>query len=161
MRASSAFVALLKLLQDDILVSITVDTPAIAGNADMFAHMHTLIDMQVAVDGDPLSLSARQVLELATINGARGLGIADRAGSLTPGKRAELILVRTTDFNIAPLGDPVTAIVRSAQPYNVDTVVVDGRILKRGGQLTTLDPEQAVREAAESLAAVRARAAGA
>ncbi|HEY7060470.1 MAG TPA: amidohydrolase family protein, partial [Chloroflexota bacterium] len=160
MRASSAFVALLELLKQGILVSISVDTPAIAGNTDMFAHMHTLIDMQIAVDGDPLGLSARQVLELATINGARDLGLADRTGSLTPGKRADLILVRTTDFNIAPLGDPVTAIVRSAQPHNVDTVVVDGRILKRGGQLTALDPEQVVREAGETLAAVRARAAG-
>jgi hypothetical protein len=61
---------------------------------------------------------------------------------------------------MAPLGDAVTAIVRSAQPYNVDTVVVDGRILKRGGQLTALDQEQVIREAAESLAAMRARAGG-
>jgi 5-methylthioadenosine/S-adenosylhomocysteine deaminase len=88
------------------------------------------------------------------------LAIADRVGSLTPGKRADLILVRTTDLNMAPLGDPVQAIVRSAQPHNVDTVVVDGRILKRGGHMTAIDVQQVVREAAESLAATRARAGG-
>jgi hypothetical protein len=70
---------------------------------------------------------------LATINGAWDMGIANSVGSLTPGKRADLILIRTTDLNMAPLGDPVTAIVRSAQPH------IDGRILKRGGRLTALD----------------------
>jgi cytosine/adenosine deaminase-related metal-dependent hydrolase len=124
----------------------------------MFAHMHALIDTQFAIYKDPMSLSARQVLEIATINGARDLAVADRVGSLKPGKRADLILVRTTDLNMAPLGDPVQAIVRSAQPHNVDTVVVDGRILKRGGQMTAIDVQQVVREAAESLAATRARA---
>jgi cytosine/adenosine deaminase-related metal-dependent hydrolase len=160
MRSSNSFVELVKILQHGIVVSMSIDTPAISGNSDMFAAMHALLDMQFAVEGDPLSLTARQVLELATINGARDLGIADRVGSLTPGKRADLILVRTTDLNIAPVGDPTTAIVRSAQPHNVDTVIVDGRILKRGGQLTAVDPEQVVREAAESLAGLRARAGG-
>jgi cytosine/adenosine deaminase-related metal-dependent hydrolase len=95
---------------------------------------------------------------MATINGAWDIGISDKVGSLTPGKRADLILVRTTDLNMAPLGDPVTAIVRSAQPSNVDTVVIDGRILKRGGRLTSLDAEEIVAQAADSLAGVRRRA---
>ena len=59
---------------------------------------------------------------------------------------------------VAALGDPVQAIVCSAQPHNVDTVVVDGRIVKRGGQMTALDVEKVVREASESLAARRVRA---
>jgi cytosine/adenosine deaminase-related metal-dependent hydrolase len=158
MRSSFVSSRLLDMLKHDILVSISIDTAAISGNNDMFAHMHALIDTQFAIHKNPMSLSARQVLELATINGARDLAIADRVGSLTPGKRADLILVRTTDLNMAPLGDPVQAIVRSAQPHNVDTVVVDGRILKRGGQMTALDVEKVVREASESLAALRARA---
>ena len=158
LRSSFASCRLVDLLKHGILVSMSIDTAAISGNNDMFAHMHAVIDTQFAIYKDPLSLSPRQVLELATINGARDLGIADRVGSLTPGKRADLILVRTTDLNMAPLGDPVQAIVRSAQPHNVDTVVVDGRILKRGGQMTAIDVQQVVREATESLAATRARA---
>ena len=59
---------------------------------------------------------------------------------------------------MAPLGDPVTAIVRSAQPHNVDTVVVDGRILKQGGRLTALDPNEVVAKAVESLAGLKRRA---
>jgi cytosine/adenosine deaminase-related metal-dependent hydrolase len=158
MRSSFLSSRLLDMLKHGILVSLSIDTAAISGNNDMFAHMHALIDTQFAIYKNPLSLSARQVLELATINGARDLGIADRVGSLTPGKRADLILVRTADLNMAPLGDPVQAIVRSAQPHNVDTVVVDGRILKRGGQMTAVDVQKVVREASESLAALRARA---
>jgi 5-methylthioadenosine/S-adenosylhomocysteine deaminase len=158
LRSSFVSSRLVDLLKHNILVSISIDTAAISGNNDMFAHMHAVIDTQFAIYKDPLSLSPRQVLELATINGARDLGIADRVGSLTPGKRADLILVRTTDLNMAPLGDPVQAIVRSAQPYNVDTVVVDGRILKRGGRMTAIDVQQVVREATESLATTRVRA---
>jgi cytosine/adenosine deaminase-related metal-dependent hydrolase len=157
MRSSFLSTRLLDLLKRDILVSLSIDTAAISGSNDMFAHMHALIDTQFAIYKDSMSLSARQVLELATINGARDLDIADRVGSLTPGKRADLILVRATDINMAPLGDPVQAIVRSAQPYNVDTVVVDGRVLKRGGQMTAVDIERVVSEASESLAGLRVR----
>lgn len=124
----------------------------------MFATMRVALDVEYARARDPLSIPPRRILELATLEGARDLGLADRIGSLTPGKRADLILVRTTDLNLAPVVDPVLALVHCAQPANVDTVVVDGRILKRAGQFTALDPEQVVREAAESLAGLRARA---
>jgi len=66
--------------------------------------------------------------------------------------------VRTRHLHTAPLGDPVTAIVRSAQPHNVDTVVVDGRILKQGGRLAALDAGEVAAQAIESLAALKARA---
>jgi cytosine/adenosine deaminase-related metal-dependent hydrolase len=95
---------------------------------------------------------------MATINGAWDLGIDDKVGSLTPGKRADLILIRKTDLNMAPVGDPVMAIVRSAQPHNVDTVVVDGRILKRNGKLTGLDADEVATQAMESLAGLKQRA---
>ena len=69
-------------------------------------------------------LSFCEVIEMATINGARALGISDVTGSLTPGKRADLILIRTNDLNIAPLANIETTVVQSATPENVDTVVV-------------------------------------
>ena len=150
---------IVEMLNQGIVVSLSHDTTSTSGNINMFAQMHALMGFQgFGLSAEAPSASARQVLEMATINGARDLGIADRVGSLTPGKRADLILVRATDLNIAPLANPVHAIVRSAQPHNVDTVVVDGRILKHNGQLVALDAEQVAREAAESLAAVRKRA---
>ncbi len=143
-----------------VLVSLSVDTTALAGNADMFATMRATQNIENARSGSEFALPPRRVVELATISGARDLGIADRVGSLTPGKRADLILMRTTDVNIGPFTNPAHLLVGAAQPANVDTVIVDGRILKRRGQLTPLDGERVVREAAASLAGVRARAGG-
>ena len=79
------------------------------------------------------------MLELATIDGARSMGIDGSVGSLTPGKRADLIMVDTRAVNLAVLTEPAHLLVEAAQPANVDTVMIDGRIVKRGGRLTSLD----------------------
>ena len=158
MRYSYALPQLVELLKLGLKVSLAMDTAPVAGSGDMFQAMRLMMDTQFVRTRDPMSVSARQVLEMATINGAINLSIADRTGSLTPGKRADLILVRTTDLNMAPLGDSVTAIVRSTQPSNVDTVVVDGRILKQAGRLTALDPGEIVANATASLAGLKRRA---
>jgi cytosine/adenosine deaminase-related metal-dependent hydrolase len=107
---------------------------------------------------EPISL--RRCIELTTIEAARTLGLADDIGSLTPGKRADIILIRVDDINIAPVADIESAIVRSATPANVDTVMIDGRILKRGGDLIAYDVEEVVREAALSAHEIRTRAGG-
>jgi cytosine/adenosine deaminase-related metal-dependent hydrolase len=108
--------------------------------------------------GNRIPLTVKRLVQLATLDGAVDLGIADRTGSLTPGKRADLILVRTTDINMTPVGDPYEALVSLAQPSNIDTVIVDGRILRQGGKFTAIDHAKAVREAREAAAALRARA---
>lgn len=160
MRALLGFPQLGEMLAAGVLVSLSFDTSALTGSADMFATMRVALDVEYTRSKKPLSITPRRMLELATIDGARDLGLADRVGSLTPGKRADLILVRTTDLNMAPVVDPVNTLVHCAQPANVDTVIVDGQILKRRGQLVAFDVEEVIREAAESLAAVRARAGG-
>jgi cytosine/adenosine deaminase-related metal-dependent hydrolase len=72
-------------------------------------------------------------------------------GSLTPGKRADLILVRVDDVQTAPFTDPTNTLSLAAGPANVDTVVVDGRVLKRAGALTTLDAAEVVRSTTAAL----------
>uniref|UniRef100_UPI0025FCBCEF amidohydrolase family protein n=1 Tax=Pigmentiphaga sp. TaxID=1977564 RepID=UPI0025FCBCEF len=91
------------------------------------------------------------------LDGARDLGIADQVGSLEAGKRADIILVRATDLNMAPVVDPAFSLVYSGQPANVDTVIVDGRVLRRRGQWTACDPAQIVRDAAQSVRELAAR----
>jgi cytosine/adenosine deaminase-related metal-dependent hydrolase len=81
----------------------------------------------------------RDVLEFATLAGARAAGLDGRTGSLSPGKQADLILIRATDINLAPVTDPAAAVVLAAHPGNVDTVLVAGRALKRGGRLLAAD----------------------
>ncbi len=80
-------------------------------------------------------LTARQILEAATIDGAYVAGVEDRAGSLTPGKQADVVVVEARSLNMAPVIDPVAAVVLCADVSNVDTVLVAGEVKKRGGRL--------------------------
>ena len=100
---------------------------------------------------EPALLTSREVLEFATIEGARVCGLDDRTGSLTPGKRADLVMVRCDHSNAYPIIDPVSTVVHQADTRNVDTVMVDGTILKRDGQLVGTDLRRARDLAASSL----------
>jgi cytosine/adenosine deaminase-related metal-dependent hydrolase len=84
---------------------------------------------------DSLTLSARDALELATIGGASALGLDSEIGTLTPGKAADLIVIRTDGLNHAPPADPVAAVLLHARTTDIDTVVVGGRVVKRDGRL--------------------------
>lgn len=94
-------------------------------------------------------LTARQMLEMATLNGAHVAGLEDRTGSLTPGKRADLVLLDARTLNMAPVIDPVAAVTECADVSNVDTVIVNGVVRKRGGKLTG-DVDRALRLVEES-----------
>ncbi|MFJ4282575.1 amidohydrolase family protein [Streptomyces massasporeus] len=80
-------------------------------------------------------LTARQLLEIATVNGAHVAGLEDRTGSLTPGKRADIVAIDATALNVAPVHDAAAAVTLCADVSNVDTVLVDGVIHKRDGRL--------------------------
>jgi cytosine/adenosine deaminase-related metal-dependent hydrolase len=139
-------------------VGLSVDTPALSGNADMFAIMKAIQNIENGRARDEFKLPARRVLELATIEGARSMGMDRLIGSLLPGKRADLIMVNRRHLNLAVFSEPAHLLVEAAQPANVDTVMVDGRIVKRGGVLTSVDVPQLVEQVAEAHAAVRERA---
>jgi 5-methylthioadenosine/S-adenosylhomocysteine deaminase len=80
-------------------------------------------------------LTARQMLEMATINGAHVAGVEDRTGSLTPGKQADVVILDATALNMTPIHDPVAAVTLSADVSNVDAVLVAGEFRKRDGRL--------------------------
>lgn len=141
-----------------VTVGLSVDTTPLTGNADMFGIMKIVQNIENGRCENECRLPARRVLEMGTIEGARSLGLSDRIGSLTKGKRADLIMVNTRDVNMAPFTDPAHLLVEAAQPANVDTVMVDGRILKRHGKLTAIDVPQLVNEVSAASKAVRARA---
>ena len=82
-----------------------------------------------------LDMAAAEVLRIATLGGAQCCGLAARVGSLAPGKAADVVLIRRTDLNMVAARDPVAAVVAHASVANVDTVIVGGAVLKRGGQL--------------------------
>ena len=80
-------------------------------------------------------LTAQQMLEMATINGAHVAGLERVTGSLTPGKKADVVLIDARSLNMAPVIDPVAAVTLCADVSNVDTVIVNGEVKKRGGKL--------------------------
>lgn len=145
-------------LDAGVNIGLSIDTPTLSGNADMFAIMKAIQNVENAKNLNEFKLPARRVLELATITGAKSMGIGDRVGSLVPGKRADLIMLNTRAVNLGVFTDPAHMIVEAAQPSNVDTVIVDGRMLKRGGRLTHIDTDEVIDSARVALAAVRKRA---
>jgi cytosine/adenosine deaminase-related metal-dependent hydrolase len=155
--AKSGVIQLGELLEAGVKVSISIDNTS-SYACDYFQCMRILYRLHTHRIGARVPLTFKRLVQLATIDGAVDLGLADRTGSLTPGKRADLILVRTTEINVAPMSDPYQALVSFAQPSNIDTVVVDGRILRRGGAFTALDYAEVLREAADCAASLRKRA---
>lgn len=141
-----------------IPTGLSVDTTALSGNADPFAIMKLTHAVENGHAEHEFALTARRTLELATIEGARTMGLDHLVGSLTQGKRADVITVSERGPNLAVRTDPARLLVTAAQPSNVDTVLVDGRILKRDGRLTTLDVAEIGARARASLAGVLGRA---
>lgn len=141
-----------------IVLAMSIDTAGVTGSMDMFTEIRAMYANQNTTYKAEDGITPLQLLQIATINGAKALGIADRTGSLTVGKRADIILLRTDDLNMAPVSDPLEAIVRSARPHNVDTVIVDGAIVRRKGVFTHLDEKQIVAGAITAFNGVKARA---
>jgi 5-methylthioadenosine/S-adenosylhomocysteine deaminase len=145
-----------RLLAAGLRPSLSIDVVAGVGG-NIFDEMRGALEAkrgranQIALDrGEDvtrLDLTSRDVLEFATVDGARTLGLQDRIGSLTPGKQADIVLLRTDSPNLGVVNHPVAAVVFS-DPANVDTVLVAGRIRKRGGRLVGADLD-AARRAAE------------
>ncbi|WP_157155485.1 amidohydrolase family protein [Diaminobutyricimonas sp. LJ205] len=153
--------ALLKMVAAGVTVSLSIDATSLAP-VNLFEAMHIAWNMGIPWQGTDTEsfdrLNFADAIRFATINGAQALGLGDVTGSLTPGKRADLILIRKHDLNVAPVGDLESTVVRSVTPANVDTVLSDGRIIKRKGELVAFDVERIVREAEASAAAVLDRA---
>jgi cytosine/adenosine deaminase-related metal-dependent hydrolase len=155
--ASVGVIQLGELLEAGVKVSLSTDHTT-NYNCDPFVAMRILFALHQHRIGNKIPLSVKRLVQLATFDGAVDLGIADKTGSLTPGKRADIILIRSTDINMAPVGDPYEALVSLAQPGNVDTVIVDGRVLRQSGKFATLDHAKVVRDAKEAAEGLRAKA---
>jgi cytosine/adenosine deaminase-related metal-dependent hydrolase len=146
-----------ELLEAGIKVSLSTDHIA-SISCDPFSSMRILFALHSHRIGTRVPLTLKRLLQLATLDGAVDLGIADRTGSITPGKRADLVLLRATDLNMAPVSDPYEAVVSFGLPANVDTVMVDGRVLRRAGKFTAFDDAKIAAEAREAAVALRDKA---
>jgi cytosine/adenosine deaminase-related metal-dependent hydrolase len=116
---------------------------------DMVREMKLAAVIQKARLMDPKSMPATTVLRMATINGARAMGMEAQVGSIEVGKRADLVLIDLKKPHLVPYTDIVSNVVYSAMGSDVDTVLVDGRVLLQKGKALTLDEEKIVSEAQE------------
>ncbi|MFF7146319.1 MULTISPECIES: amidohydrolase family protein [Streptomyces] len=115
--------------------TLSVDDVPSAGG-DMFSTMRAAFAAQRGLDG---ALRSRDLLDFVTVDAAASLGLQARTGTLTPGKDADLILLRTDDLTVFPVSDPAGTIVSAGHPGLVDTVLAAGRIVKRDGALLGVD----------------------
>ena len=146
MQMGHGFPATGRLLDVGIRPSLSIDVCSSTGGS-MFSLMRTALGMQRALDnkaadeaglalgGEPPRVSCRDMIEFATIEGARACGLEDKIGSLTPGKQADVVVIRADTVGMFPVNNPVGSLVYNAHIGLVDTVVVAGRIIKSGGVL--------------------------
>ncbi|HEY7469865.1 MAG TPA: amidohydrolase family protein [Acidimicrobiia bacterium] len=129
-----------KFLNRGLAPSLSVDVETNVP-ADMFTQMRTVIALQHALANEAglATIGMRDVLGYATIEGARANGLEDKVGTLTVGKAADLIMLRTDRINVIPINDPVAAVVAGMNTSNVDSVFIAGRAMKRGGKLLHVD----------------------
>jgi 5-methylthioadenosine/S-adenosylhomocysteine deaminase len=136
-----------KFLDRGLRPSLSVDVETNVPN-DMFTQMRSVISLQHALlfdkklsgaDNVPTPLTTRDLLEFATIEGARANALESKTGSLTPGKEADIIMLRTDKPNVFPINDPIGAVVWGMDTSNVDSVWIAGQAKKRNGQLLGVD----------------------
>src|SRR6266568_517156 len=136
-------------------VGLGTDGPASNNSLDMFDTMKTCALLHKSQRWDPTIADAQKVLDMATIEGARCLGLEREIGSIEKGKRADVVLVRLREPNMMPIHGPKTLVsdlVYSARGSNVDTTIVEGRILMSNRKLAGLDLSKVQRDVESSIA---------
>ncbi|HXJ62174.1 MAG TPA: amidohydrolase family protein, partial [Actinomycetota bacterium] len=149
-----------ELLDGGVTVGLGADGAPCNNTLDMFQEMRMASLIHKPRRG-PRAMPAERVFEMATLGGARSIGMQDELGSIEPGKRADLVAVRRDGLQVQPqVGvDPYAQLVYEHRATDVDAVVVDGRVLVRGGSLVELDAGELRSRANESAARVLERAA--
>ena len=146
LKLGSGLARVAEMLARKIPVSLGADGAACNNRLDMFTEMRTAALLQKLAHG-PEVLSAAQVLRMATIDGARALGLDNEIGSLEVGKRADVIVVDLNQLHSSPKQDVISSLVYSAQPSDVRVTIIDGRVVMRDGGLMTMDESVVVKEA--------------
>ena len=127
------------MLAAGVNVALGCDSTPSDGNMDVLRDLRVAAHVARARAQSPLVMPSETALELGTLNGARAMGLAPEVGSIEKGKRADFIIINTDAPHLTPVWNPVAAVAFAAQGSDVDTVVVDGRILMQGRHVQTLD----------------------
>lgn len=158
LKLGSGIAPVRRMLEEGISVSLGADGAACNNRLDMFTEMRTAALLQKALHG-PEVLPAKRALRMATIDGARALGLGEEIGSLEVGKRADVIVVRMDSLRSTPQPtDLASAIAYSLQASDVETVIIDGQLVMLKGKLLTLDEPSVLNEANREAELLKSRA---
>ena len=147
MKLASGIAPVIALRKAGVVVGLGTDGAASNNDLDMFGAMRQAAFLHKLEAGDPRAIPAGAALEMATIDGARALGMEKTLGSLEPGKRADLLVVSMSAARQTPMYDPVSHLVYVTRGDDVRTTIVNGRILMRDRKVLTLDARQVLAEA--------------
>src|SRR5262245_38886622 len=157
MKLSSGVAPVTRMLELDLPVGLGPDGPAGSNNDfNLFEEMDLAAKLQKVTTMNPQALPAASALEMATIRGARALGLEKEIGSIEEGKRADLITVRLSQPNAVPLYDPISQLVYALKASDVRDVMVNGKPVVRDGKILTLNQALVLQKAEEYRARIKA-----
>jgi 5-methylthioadenosine/S-adenosylhomocysteine deaminase len=156
MKLASGTAPVPQYLAAGVALGLGTDGAASNNDLDMFEAMRAASFLHKLATGDPRAVSARSALEMATIGGARALGLERRIGSLEPGKRADVIVVNMSSARQTPMYDPISHLVYATRGDDVQAMVVNGKLLMRSRRVLTLDEGAVLAEARAMAERVRA-----
>jgi 5-methylthioadenosine/S-adenosylhomocysteine deaminase len=157
LKLGSGIAPVAEMLERGISVSLGADGAACNNRIDMFTEMRTAALLQKVSRGAEV-LNARRALRMATLDGARALGLDGEIGSLEAGKRADINILDLDRLHLTPRPDVVSTIVYAAEAQDVRTVLIDGRVVLRDGEFATLNEQEVMKEAREQHGLLAARA---
>jgi 5-methylthioadenosine/S-adenosylhomocysteine deaminase len=156
MKLASGIAPVTKYARAGVTIGLGTDGAASNNDLDMFEAMRQAALLAKLATQDPTAVPARDALAMATIGGARALGLDARIGSIEVGKRADLVTVATDSARETPLYDPISHLVYVTRGSDVQTTIVDGQILMRNRRVLTLDRRAVIADANRLAADVRA-----
>jgi 5-methylthioadenosine/S-adenosylhomocysteine deaminase len=130
-------------------MGLGTDGCASNNDLDLFREMDTAAKLAKVAALDPAILPARDVLRMATCEGARVLGLGQEAGSLLPGKKADIVIIGLNEPHLTPLYNEYSHLVYAVNGADVDTVLINGKIVMRDRSLVTIDEQEAMRRVRE------------
>ena len=139
MKLASGVAPIPRLINEGICVGMGTDGCASNNDLDLFLEMDSVAKLHKAKTLDPTVMDALTVLKMATINGARALGLDQTIGSLEIGKKADLIIIDTNKPHLTPMYNPVSHLVYAAMGSDVTTSIINGQVVMENGQLKTMD----------------------
>ena len=146
MKLGSGIAAVATMLEKGLTVGLGTDGCASNNNLDLFGEMDTAAKLAKVANLDPTLLDARTVLKMATIGGARVIGLEDTVGTIQVGKKADIIIIDTNNPHMTPIYNPYSQLVYSATGGDVRDVMINGRIVYRDRRFTILDRDEIIDE---------------